>query len=87
MAARLTHFWTDIDLFPNINDVAATRRAVGGFRTKERCSFLKKRTKKLLSVLRVRKTSGAPERQTDESFLLLFFKKEVLLYSSSSKKN
>jgi hypothetical protein len=41
---------------------------------------LKKRTKKLLSVFRVRTTGGAPEHQMDKSFLVLFFKKEQLFF-------
>jgi hypothetical protein len=43
-------------------------------------SFLKKRTKKLLSVPRVRTTAGAPAKQMDKSFLVLFFKKELLAF-------
>jgi hypothetical protein len=48
----------------------------------ERPSFLKKRSKKLLSIAQ---RSGPPLRRsvwpaTDKSFLLLFFKKEDLPY-------
>jgi hypothetical protein len=49
---------------------------------KESCSFLKKRTKKLLSVAssagasHVRRNLGA----TDKSFLVLFFKKELFSF-------
>jgi hypothetical protein len=49
---------------------------------KESSSFLKKRTKKLLSVARVRTMIGAPEHKMDKSFLVLFFKKELLLLFS-----
>jgi len=47
---------------------------------KESCSFLQKRTKKLLSVSDSSEFSGSNSVPTamDESFLLLFFKKEVL---------
>jgi len=44
-----------------------------------RCSFLKKRTKKLLSVSdppEFARVNSVPV-EMDESFLLLFFKKEV----------
>jgi hypothetical protein len=47
-------------------------------RSKKECSFLKKRTKKLLTI------GGGTNVGTalnDKSFLLLFFKKEVLLAS------
>jgi hypothetical protein len=43
---------------------------------KEDCSFLKKRTKKLLHMAGVYRRGA---RQRFKSFLLLFFKKEVLL--------
>jgi hypothetical protein len=43
--------------------------------TKRRTSFLKKRSKKLLSVSL---GAGARWRLSGEGFLLLFFKKEVL---------
>jgi hypothetical protein len=45
----------------------------------EGSSFLKKRTKKLLSFWRVRVGSVRfPQAPISKSFLLLFFKKEVL---------
>jgi hypothetical protein len=48
---------------------------------KERCSFLKKRTKKLLSVSgHTEPTHGARRQHAmSKSFLLLFFKKEAFL--------
>jgi hypothetical protein len=50
--------------------------AAGGKLVKKECSFLKKRTKKLLNVWsRASRTGAAP---MCKSFLLLFFKKEVL---------
>jgi hypothetical protein len=47
---------------------------------KARRSFLKKRTKKLLSIRSVLETtiSQSVAAPTDKSFLLLFFKKEAL---------
>jgi hypothetical protein len=52
---------------------------------KERTSFLKKRSKKLLPIARFgrapRVDSVLPE--TDKSFLLLFFKKEDLFGSAT----
>jgi hypothetical protein len=44
-------------------------------------SFLKKRTKKLLSVWFAGAPAVVPTQATDKSFLLLFFKKEVLALS------
>jgi hypothetical protein len=46
----------------------------------ERCSFLKKRTKKLLliSAGTERPWGDHGQRAGDKSFLLIFFKKEVL---------
>jgi hypothetical protein len=46
------------------------------------CSFLKKRTKKLL--LLACREFATPPAQSYESFLLLFFKKEVLSFGSRS---
>jgi serine protease Do len=43
----------------------------------ERCSFLKKRTKKLLTVGALGGQPPAARSQSNKSFLLLFFKKEV----------
>ena len=52
---------------------------------KGRCSFLKKRTKKLLFTWLARLATGRiAGRQIDKSFLLLFFKKEVLPYLLTS---
>jgi hypothetical protein len=47
---------------------------------KEGCSFLKRRTKKLLSIAPRPEASQGPQvlPETDKSFLLLFFKKEDL---------
>jgi hypothetical protein len=45
-------------------------------RIEESGSFLKKRTKKLLSITRW--PAGESEAKFGKSFLLLFFKKEVL---------
>jgi len=49
--------------------------------------FLKKRTKKLLSVSRSIRAAGSAllVEATEKSFLLLFFKKEVLPYATSGK--
>jgi penicillin-binding protein-related factor A (putative recombinase) len=49
---------------------------------KKACSFLKKRTKKLLSVLGDTEITYLKQGQREEgkSFLLLFFKKEVLFF-------
>jgi hypothetical protein len=50
---------------------------------KKRCSFLKKRTKKLLSVSgsALPPRVGMVQRAMCKSFLLLFFKKEDLIFS------
>jgi hypothetical protein len=52
-------------------------RAVGSANSS---SFLKKRTKKLLTVARRRRAKqvGQVPPETDKSFLVLFFKKELL---------
>jgi len=47
------------------------------------CSFLKKRTKKLLSIAAGTEFGPANSElsETDKGFLLLFFKKEVLAFN------
>jgi hypothetical protein len=52
---------------------------VKGKRSKQACSFLKKRTKKLLQIWPRSILEG--RSRTIKSFLLLFFKKEGLAYT------
>jgi len=54
---------------------------------KESCSFLKKRTKKLLSVSSVTEVTcfGSMDRAMNKSFLFLFFKKENLPFLTSAR--
>jgi len=49
---------------------------------RKNCSFLKKRTKKLLSVSDASEVDGlnSVSSAMDKSFLLLFFKKEALSF-------
>jgi hypothetical protein len=57
--------------------VARRCRRTGGDREKS-ASFLKKRSKKLLSILRPGAPTVVRTQVTDKSFLVLFFKKELL---------
>jgi hypothetical protein len=50
-----------------------------------RSSFLKKRSKKLLSVWREASRSSNLPAKTNKSFLLLFFKKEDLPFAFSNR--
>jgi hypothetical protein len=74
--------WASLIEIPVSKGVAAARRvrrfSMGNLvLRKERSSFLKKRTKKLLLMGTVGETAAGPGA---EVFLLLFSKKEVLIY-------